>query len=68
MQEARYYRREAARARRLANAINHPDARDALLNMAKDYEEIATDLERGAVKIDHPELLPQADDGSRKGA
>jgi hypothetical protein len=59
MREVRYYREEAARARRLANAINHPEARDALLKMAKDHDEIAADLETGAIEIRHPELMPQ---------
>jgi hypothetical protein len=27
--------------------------------MARDYSEIAEDLERGAIEIRHPELLPQ---------
>jgi hypothetical protein len=59
MRELGYYRAEAARARRLANSINHPEARDALLKMAKDYEEIAVDLERGAIEVKHPERMPQ---------
>jgi hypothetical protein len=59
MREVRYYREEAARARRLANSINHLEARDALLKMAKDYDEMAADLETGAVAIRHPELMPQ---------
>jgi len=54
MQQAHYYRDEGARARRLANAINHLEARDALLKMAKDYEEIFMDLERGASRSDTP--------------
>ena len=59
MQDPRYYRNEAARARRLVGAINHPEARDALLKMAKDYDEIAVDLERGAINIEHPGRMPQ---------
>jgi hypothetical protein len=27
--------------------------------MAKDYEEIAVDLERGAIEVKHPERMPQ---------
>lgn len=60
MQESSYYRQEAIRARRLSNAINHLEARDALLKMAKDYDEIAIDLETGAVEIRHPDLMPQS--------
>ena len=59
MREARYYRDEAARARRLAKGINHAEARESLLNMARDYDDIAEDLESGAVEIRHPELMPQ---------
>jgi hypothetical protein len=60
MQTPQYYRHEAARAQRLANAINHPEVRDTLLKMAKDYDELAMDLETGGIEIRHPELLPQA--------
>ena len=66
MREARYYREEAARAYRLARAINHPDARDALLKMANEYGEIATDLETGAVEIRHPELMTPEQRSARK--
>jgi hypothetical protein len=41
-------------------ANNHPEARDTLLKVAKDYDEIAMDLERGAVEIRHPDLMPQS--------
>jgi hypothetical protein len=67
MQEPRYYRDEAARARRLSGTINHPEARAMLLKLAKDYEEIAADLERGAVKVEHPELMPQQDSLGKTG-
>jgi hypothetical protein len=30
-----------------------------LKQTARDYEEIAADLEKGAVEICHPELMPQ---------
>ena len=59
MREARYYRDDAARARRLLKGINHPQARDSLLKMARDYDDIAEDLESGAIEIRHPELMPQ---------
>jgi hypothetical protein len=29
------------------------------MKMAKDYTEIALDLERGAIEIRHPERMPQ---------
>jgi hypothetical protein len=56
MQDPRYYRDEAARARRLSGTINHPEARAMLLKLAKDYEEIAVDLERGPSKSSIPSL------------
>ena len=37
------------------------EAAGALTRAAEDYEEIAQDLERGAVEIRHPELMPQND-------
>jgi hypothetical protein len=36
-------------------------------NWQKDYEEIAADLERGAVKLEHPELMPQQDSLGKTG-
>jgi hypothetical protein len=59
MRELGYYRDQSARARRLANSISHPEARSALLQMARDYEELAADLEKGAIEIRHAELMPQ---------
>ena len=37
------------------------EAAGALTRAAEDYEEIAQDLERGALEIRHPELMPQND-------
>ncbi len=59
MQSASYYRQEAARARRLARTINHPEAHEALERMSRDYDDIAEDLDRGAIEITHPSRLPQ---------
>ena len=59
MQSASYYRQHAERAERLANAIEHPEARAALETMARDYHHIADDLERGLIDIPAPLLLPQ---------
>ena len=42
-----YYREQAEHARRM------------LERMAEDFEDIACDLETGAVDMRHPELLPQ---------
>ena len=59
MQEASYYREQALRARRLANATTDRDAGAQLAKMAQDYSDIAEDLERGLVEIRHRELMPQ---------
>ena len=59
MHPAGYYREQAQHARRLAAMVHQPDVRDTLYKSAQDFEEIAYDLETGAVEIRHPELLPQ---------
>ena len=59
MQSASYYREQADRARRLMRAIDDPAAKDVLRQMAEDYDEIAEDLERGAIEIPHPARMPQ---------
>lgn len=59
MQSAPYYRDQAARARRLAKEILEEDACAVLEGMAVDFDHIAEDLERGAIDITHPSLLPQ---------
>jgi hypothetical protein len=59
MQDASYYRREAGRARRLARSITNRETEAMLIRMAEDYEDIAVDLETGAVEIRHPDLMPQ---------
>jgi hypothetical protein len=59
MHHALYHREKAAQARRLAAAISQPDTVEQLLTFAKDYEEIAMDLESGAVTVIHPERMPQ---------
>jgi hypothetical protein len=41
-------------------AVNLETA-DALTQAADDFDEIAEDLERGAIEIRHPELMPQND-------
>jgi hypothetical protein len=57
--DAAYFRRRAARTRGLSQRILQPDARKVLLNLARDYEELAEDLDRGLNRIRHPELLPK---------
>jgi hypothetical protein len=61
MQSATYYRQQAAKALRLIDAITTPDVVAMLERLARDYEDIAVDLENGAIDIVHPERLPQAD-------
>jgi len=41
----------------LAEAAWQPELKDRLRSLAKDYEEIAEDIETGATEIRHPELL-----------
>jgi hypothetical protein len=62
MHEAPYYREKAAEARWLAQATNRPDVREQLLAFARDYEEIAIDLERAAVDLAHSARMPQLGD------
>ena len=38
---------------------HQPDVTETLLRMAQDFEDVAYDLETGAVDVRHPELLPQ---------
>ena len=56
MHEPGYYREQAERARRLAK---HADGeiQAALLRTAQDYDDIAEDLEIGAIEIRHAELF-----------
>ena len=59
MMDAAYYREQAARARRFATTVldYHPDVARQLHDAAQDFEEIAADLEVGAVGVRHPDLL-----------
>ena len=58
MNNTAYYREQAERARRLAN---HADGEmhTALEAAARDFDDIAEDLEKDAIEIRHPELMPQ---------
>jgi hypothetical protein len=56
MDRAAHYRDKANRALRLAEAWQ-PELKDRLRSLAKDYDEIAEDIETGATEIRHPELL-----------
>ena len=59
MYDPSYYRDQAQRARRLARSVTIHDVEAQLLRMAQDYDDLAVDLERGAIEIRHPELMPQ---------
>ena len=59
MRDAGHYRQQAARARRLAGAIGNREMQEQLGRIATDYDDIATDIEQGAVEVRHPELMPQ---------
>jgi hypothetical protein len=59
MYEASYYRKQAVHARRLAGGAVNLSTAYALTQAADDFDEIAEDLERGAIEIRHPELMPQ---------
>ncbi len=63
MQSAAYYRENAARARRLLLSITPGETSAMLEQLARDYEDIATDLENGAIEIVHPSRMPQQDSG-----
>lgn len=58
MNDAAYYRDQAERARRLAK---HADGEmhTALQAAARDFDDIAEDLEKDAIEIRHPERMPQ---------
>jgi hypothetical protein len=43
----------------MARLMHQPDVTETLRRMAQDFEDIAYDLETGAVDVRHPELLPQ---------
>ena len=58
MHSANYYRGQAAKARWIARDVSTPAA-DLLETIAEDYDDIADDLENGAVSIRHPELMRQ---------
>ena len=59
MHQASYYREQASRARRLARQLHQRDASTLLSQIAADYDDVAEDLENGAVEIRHSELMPQ---------
>jgi hypothetical protein len=59
MQSAAYYIEQAQKAARLASQVTDTAAAAALAKMAKDYRDIAEDLQNGAIEIRHAERMPQ---------
>jgi len=59
MYDPSYYRSQADRVRRLAGVPTDRETQNTLREMAQDYLDLAEDLERGAIEIRHPELMPQ---------
>jgi hypothetical protein len=62
MENAPYYRGQAERARRLAHSLTNREVEALLERIAQDYDDIAVDLENGAIEVRHPELMPQSQD------
>ena len=58
MHSPSYYRDQAERAQRLARSVTDRDkgVKAILSQVAQEYEELAEDLEGGAVEIRHSEL------------
>ncbi len=57
MDRAAHFRRQAGHARQLADAAHKGDLEDLLRWLAKDYDEVAEDIEAGAAEIRHAERL-----------
>ena len=54
-----YYRDEAHQARELALTLSTGKARDMLLRLASDYDELADDIEANARETRHPCCRPE---------
>ena len=65
MYDPSYYREQAERSARLARSQTRRDVAEQLERMARDYADLAEDLETGAVEIRHPELMPQTRRGEQ---
>ena len=57
MNRVAHFRDQANHTRQLADAAWQLDLRDMLRCIAKDYDEVAEDIETGATEIRHAELL-----------
>jgi hypothetical protein len=60
MHHPSYYREQAERARRLSSVATDRELQETLKRIAHDYDDIAEDLETGAIEVRHPELMPQS--------
>jgi hypothetical protein len=56
--DAGYFRCRAEQTRAISQRILQAAARKVLLDLARDYEELAEDLEQQRDHVRHPELLP----------
>jgi len=63
MHEANYYRQQGRRARRLSSEILNKEIAELLRRVAQDYDELAEDIDAGAIEVRHPELMPQSRGG-----
>ena len=59
LRDAGYFRRRAEQAIQLSLVMWQPGIRKTLLDLARDYEVLAQDVEHGAVAVRHLELLPR---------
>ena len=56
MHRARHYRELADHARQLAQATWQDDLENTLRCVAREFDEIADDIEAGATEVRHPDL------------
>jgi hypothetical protein len=57
MMKPGYYREQASLARRLARGIGNVELIRHLDAMARDFDELADDIDDGAIGVRHPERL-----------
>jgi len=66
MEEISYYLEQAARARRLSAETAQAGIRERLARLAQQYDQLADDIQQGAVDVRHPELRQENGDKTRK--
>lgn len=59
LKDSAYFRRRADQTRGLSRQMLQPGIRKTLLDLARDYDELAEDLANCAIEVRHPELMPQ---------